>query len=77
MAATPDGTLKIQATVATVMPSLGLAFVTDGAHDWGVTRSALGERFEELMPGLRVQLALQHHRNATLVAECETIPSHP
>jgi len=67
----------IQATLATVMPSLGLAFVTDGQRDWGVTRSMLGARFDALKPGLNVQLLLQQHHDSTLVSDCLTLGAAP
>lgn len=63
----------IDARVESVLPGLGLAYVSDGEQRWGVTRAALGERFEALSPGTRVRLELQQHRGSSLVRDCRAI----
>lgn len=59
------------AHVESVMPRLGLAYVTDGKRLWGVSRSVLGSGFDALTPGQPVRLHLQSERGVSLVRACE------
>jgi hypothetical protein len=61
---------NITATVAAVLPGIGLAdLMDDEGHLWTVTKSTRGTGLGTLSPGARVHLTIDHHRDFSLVCE--------
>lgn len=59
----------LQATVEGVLPSTGLAYLTDdrGGH-WTVTRGMAGVGVANLSPGQRLDLEVEHHKEFSIVS---------
>ncbi len=59
----------VKATVEEVLPTTGLAYLTDDhAGHWTVTRAMAGVGVDHLTPGQRLDLEVVHHQDFSLVS---------
>ena len=59
----------VTATVQEVLPRFGLAYLLDdGERCWAVTRSMQGSGLDDLEPGQRVHLTIDHHDGFSVVS---------
>lgn len=62
-------TRHVRATVEEVLPTTGLAYLTDDdAVSWAVTRSMPGVGVSQLSPGQRLDLEIEQHRDFSIVS---------
>lgn len=64
----------VTATVEEVLPSTGLAYLTDAAQgSWTVTRSTRGDGLAGLRPGQQLDLTVVEHDGFALVSAYATL----
>ena len=62
-------------TVEDVLPGMGMAYLAGDDHrDWTVTRSTGGSQFDDLKPGQRITLLIEHHARCAVVRNYAAAP---
>ena len=65
----PQRMAHVKATVDEVLPTTGLAYLTDDQlGQWTVTRSTAGMGVARLSPGQRLDLEIEHHGDFSVVS---------
>jgi hypothetical protein len=68
-------TSTVIATVEDVLPGMGMAYLAGDDHrDWTVTRSTGGSQFDDLKPGQRITLLIEHHARHAVVRNYAAAP---
>ncbi len=62
-------TILTRAGIEDLRPALGLAYVSDGACSWAISRGTAGPGLDGLYPGQRLRIALRTLADRSSVVE--------
>ncbi len=64
-----SGITRQVVSIEDILPALGLAYVSDGARSWAISRCTAGPGLDGLYPGQRLRVALRTLDDMTSLVE--------